>query len=85
MSRSFTLLIALSVASFSVGNAAEPEYGGGYYTHMRNAGDRLLEAIDETLDIGRQASTPVHLFHLNAAGKQNWGKMPLAIATIRAA
>ncbi|MCS7465835.1 serine hydrolase [Stieleria sp. ICT_E10.1] len=65
--------------------AAAGEYGGGYYTHMRNEGDRLLEAIEEALDIGRQANTPVHLFHLKAAGKQNWGKMPLAIATIKAA
>ena len=25
------------------------EYGGGYFTHMRNEGDMLLEAIDEAL------------------------------------
>lgn len=61
------------------------EYGGGYFTHMRNEGDRLLEAIDEALDIGREAGTPVHIFHLKAAGRQNWGKMQLAIAKIRAA
>ena len=61
------------------------EYGGRYYTHMRNEGDRLLEAIDEALDIGREGNTPVHIFHLKAAGKQNWGKMQLAIAKIKAA
>lgn len=61
------------------------EYGGRYYTHMRNEGDQLLEAIDEALEIGKQAGTPVHIFHLKAAGKQNWGKMPLAIAKIKAA
>ncbi|MCA9069918.1 MAG: serine hydrolase, partial [Planctomycetaceae bacterium] len=61
------------------------EYGGRYYTHMRNEGDQLLEAIDEALEIGKQAETPVHIFHLKAAGKQNWGKMPLAIAKIKAA
>ena len=61
------------------------EYGGGYYTHMRNEGDRLLEAIDEALEIGASAGTPVHIFHLKAAGKQNWGKMQLAIAKIKAA
>ena len=61
------------------------QYGGRYYTHMRNEGDRLLEAIDEALDIGRQGNTPVHIFHLKAAGKQNWGKMQLAIAKIKAA
>jgi N-acyl-D-amino-acid deacylase len=61
------------------------EYGGRYYTHMRNEGDRLLEAIDEALDIGREGNTPVHIFHLKAAGRQNWGKMQLAIAKIKAA
>ncbi len=61
------------------------EYGGHYYTHMRNEGDRLLEAVDEALDIGRTGNTPVHIFHLKAAGQQNWGKMQLAISTLRAA
>jgi len=61
------------------------EYGGRYYTHMRNEGDRLLEAIDEALEIGQIAKTPVHIFHLKAAGRQNWGDMQLAIARIKAA
>lgn len=61
------------------------EYGGRYYTHMRNEGDRLLEAVDEALEIGRKGNTPVHIFHLKAAGQANWGKMQLAIARIKAA
>ncbi|MEM9656991.1 MAG: serine hydrolase [Planctomycetota bacterium] len=65
--------------------AAAGEHGGRYYTHMRNEGDRLLEAIDEALKIGRVAGTPVHIFHLKAAGRRNWGKMPLAIARLSAA
>ncbi|HET9530935.1 MAG TPA: D-aminoacylase [Blastocatellia bacterium] len=60
-------------------------YGGRYYTHMRNEGDRLLEAIDEALRIGKAANTPVHIFHLKTAGRANWGKMDLAIARIKAA
>lgn len=65
--------------------AVAGEYGGRYYTHMRNEGDQLLEAIDEALEIGRMAGTPVHIFHLKAAGRQNWSKMQLAIARIKAA
>ncbi|WP_425395830.1 serine hydrolase [Aeoliella sp.] len=61
------------------------EYGGRYYTHMRNEGDQLLEAIDEALEIGEKAGTPVHIYHLKAAGKQNWGKMQLALAKIKEA
>ena len=61
------------------------EHGGRYYTHMRNEGDKLLEAIDEALEIGKVGNAPVHIFHLKAAGRQNWGKMPQAIARIKAA
>ena len=61
------------------------EYGGRYYTHMRNEGDRLLDALDEALEIGRQSGAAVHVFHLKAAGRHNWGKMPLAIARIKEA
>lgn len=61
------------------------EHGGRYYTHMRNEGDRLLEAIDEALEIGTKGNAPVHIFHLKAAGQANWGKMQLAIARIKAA
>src|SRR5262245_43232599 len=61
------------------------EHGGGYFTHMRNEGDRLLEAIDEALGIGEAAGTPVHIFHLKAAGRANWPKMDQAIARILAA
>ncbi len=59
--------------------------GGAYFTHMRNEGDRLLEAIDEALRIGQAAGTPVHIFHLKTAGQANWGKMDLALARIKAA
>ncbi len=61
------------------------EYGGGYYTHMRNEGDRLLDAIDEALAIGKAGECRVHIFHLKAAGRQNWGKFDLAIARIKEA
>jgi N-acyl-D-aspartate/D-glutamate deacylase/CubicO group peptidase (beta-lactamase class C family) len=60
-------------------------HGGRYYTHMRNEGDLLLAAIDEALQIGDMSGAPVHIFHLKAAGQQNWGSMPLAIARIREA
>lgn len=61
------------------------EYGGRYYTHIRNEGDNLIEAIEESLEIAEKAGTPLHIFHLKTAGRQNWGKMPLAIAKIKEA
>jgi len=65
--------------------AVARRYGGIYVTHMRSESGRLLEAIDEAVEIGRQAKIPVEIYHLKAAGKQNWQKMPEAIARIQAA
>ncbi len=65
--------------------AVAGEYGGRYYTHLRNEGDRLLEAIDEALEIGKAGKVPVHIFHLKAAGRDNWPKMAQAIGKIQAA
>jgi dihydroorotase/N-acyl-D-amino-acid deacylase len=60
-------------------------YGGVYITHMRSEADRLLEAIDEAIEIGRKGGVPVEIYHLKAGGKRNWPRMPLAIARIEAA
>jgi len=60
-------------------------FGGVYITHMRSEGDRLLEAIDETIRIGREAGVPVEIYHLKASGVPNWPKMALAIAKIDSA
>lgn len=65
--------------------AVAGEFGGRYFTHMRNEGDRLLEAIDEAIEIGRKGRTPVHIFHLKTAGRGNWSKMDGAVQKIRAA
>ncbi len=61
------------------------QYGGIYVTHLRSEDDLLLEAIDEAIEIGRQARLPVEIYHLKASGKQNWHKMSEAIARIQAA
>ena len=61
------------------------KYGGIYATHMRSEGPTETEAIDEAIRIGREAHIPVEIWHLKAAGKANWGKMPQIIAQINAA
>ena len=60
-------------------------YGGIYATHMRSEGDAETQAIDEAVRIGREAEIPVEIWHLKAAGKANWGKMPQVVAQIEAA
>lgn len=60
-------------------------YGGVYITHMRSEGDRLLEALDEAIRIGRDAAVPVEIYHLKAAGRRNWDLAEPAIAKIDSA
>ena len=60
-------------------------YGGGYASHIRSEGARLVEAIEEAIHIGEAAGTWVQVHHIKAAGKPNWGKMRQAVAAIEAA
>jgi N-acyl-D-aspartate/D-glutamate deacylase len=60
-------------------------YGGVYITHMRSEGDRLLEAVDEAIKIGREGGVPVEIYHLKAAGVKNWPKARLVVAKIDSA
>ncbi|MDR3635350.1 MAG: amidohydrolase family protein [Isosphaeraceae bacterium] len=48
-------------------------HGGFYASHIRDEGAGLLASIDEALMIGREAGLPVHVSHLKANGKANWG------------
>jgi N-acyl-D-amino-acid deacylase len=59
--------------------------GGMYISHMRSEGNRFLEAIDELIDIARRAQVPAEIYHLKAAGRQNWGKLDAAIQKIEKA
>ena len=60
-------------------------YGGGYASHIRSEGDRLLEAVAEAVRIGESAGTWVQVHHLKASGRPNWGKMAGAVGVIEAA
>ena len=60
-------------------------YGGIYSTHMRSEGASVMEALDEAIRIGREADIPVEIWHIKAAGKQNWGRMRDLVARIEQA
>jgi N-acyl-D-aspartate/D-glutamate deacylase len=61
------------------------EHGGVYFSHMRNESGQLLEAIQETIRIGEEARLPVHIYHLKAAGENNWPLMTKALLLIQSA
>jgi N-acyl-D-amino-acid deacylase len=59
--------------------------GGIYASHIRDEGDGILPALDEAIKIGREGHLPVEIWHLKAAGKANWGRMPEIVAHIEQA
>lgn len=61
------------------------EYGGVYFTHMRNESHAVLDAIREAIEVGAGAGVPVHIYHLKAAGRDNWPLMERALALIDSA
>ena len=65
--------------------SAAGEYGGMYISHLRSEGSRLLEALDELIEIAQRAGVPAQVYHLKAAGRENWPKLDSAIARIEAA
>lgn len=62
--------------------SAAGEFGGMYITHMRSEGNRLIEAVEETFEIARRANVPAEIYHLKAAGRDNWPKMARVLEMI---
>jgi dihydroorotase/N-acyl-D-amino-acid deacylase len=60
-------------------------FGGIYASHIRDEGNGIIPALDEAFRIGREAKIPVEIWHLKAAGKNNWGRMPEIVARIEQA
>ena len=51
------------------------EYGGRYISHIRSEGSRLLEAVDELITVAREAGIGAEIYHLKAAGQENFDKL----------
>src|SRR5881296_4789261 len=58
------------------------KYQGKYTTHMRSEGNQLIEGVQETIRISREAGLPAEIYHLNASGAANWPKMDQVIKII---
>ena len=61
------------------------KYGGTYTSHMRSEGNKLLEAVEELITISKEANIPAEIYHLKAAGKNNWAKMDSVIRHVERA
>ncbi len=60
-------------------------HGGSYISHIRDEGNRLIEAVEELITIGKEADIHVEIYHLKASGKKNWYKMDSVIKSIEKA
>jgi N-acyl-D-amino-acid deacylase len=58
-------------------------YGGIYATHMRNEGEKVGDAIRESIQIGEQAGVPVEISHFKISNKKMWGQTPMTIGLVR--
>ena len=61
------------------------KYGGSYISHMRSEGSKLHEGVEELITIAKEANIHAEIYHLKAAGKDNWGKMDSVIKRVERA
>lgn len=51
-----------------------PQYDAIYASHIRNEAKDTMKALDEALLIGRESGARVHISHIKASGRTNWGQ-----------
>jgi N-acyl-D-amino-acid deacylase len=61
------------------------QYGGMYTTHMRSEGDFILQALNETIRIAKEADIPAEIYHLKINLNRNWNKLDTVLAKIDSA
>jgi N-acyl-D-amino-acid deacylase len=60
-------------------------YDGMYISHMRSEGSRLLESLDELIQIAHEAGIRAEIYHLKQSGKENWSKFDAVVAKVDSA
>jgi N-acyl-D-amino-acid deacylase len=60
-------------------------HGGVYASHIRSEGDQVFAAIEEAVDVGRQAGLPVQISHFKVSNQKLWGQSARTIAQVEAA
>jgi N-acyl-D-amino-acid deacylase len=61
------------------------QYNAGYFTHIRDESNHVLEAVDEAIDVARTCGIHVEIVHFKCSGTDNWGKAAVALERIEAA
>jgi N-acyl-D-amino-acid deacylase len=55
--------------------SAVAPYGGIYATHLRDQGEKITEAIEEAIEIGRKNGISVQISHIKLAEDSVWGEI----------
>lgn len=61
------------------------QYGGIYASHIRNEGEKVIDAVEEAINIGREAKIPVEVSHFKISSKPLWGKSDQTIGLVEKA
>ena len=77
MSSGLFYAVANAASTDEVAEVAKPlgKWGGVYTAHMRDEGDHILKAMDETFEIGRRAGADIIVSHHKCSGRSNFGRM----------
>lgn len=49
-------------------------YGGFYASHIRNQGTKIVESIEEAIEIGEKSGLPIEISHVKLCIEENWGR-----------
>jgi N-acyl-D-amino-acid deacylase len=60
-------------------------YNGVYASHIRNEENKVVDAINEAINIGKAANIPVEISHFKVSGPANWGRSKETLPLIEAA
>jgi N-acyl-D-amino-acid deacylase len=60
-------------------------WGGVYASHIRDEGDKVTQAVEEAIRIGREAAIPVEISHFKIAYPNNWGRSTETLALVEQA
>jgi N-acyl-D-amino-acid deacylase len=61
------------------------EHNAAYFTHIRDEANKVMEAVEEAVDIARATGVHVEVVHLKCSGMDNWGKAAQILDRIAAA
>lgn len=61
------------------------QFNGVYASHIRDEGDEVDKAVNEAINIGREAKIPVEISHFKVTYKPNWGRSTETIGLVEKA